>query len=53
MKNTKYENICMDYEKLIKKECVKITEQNKIKCEQVKQLLENCYKFKETKSKKI
>ena len=52
MDTTKYANICVDYEELMKKDCEKITEKNKIHCDQVKQLLENCYQFKEKKSKK-
>jgi len=51
MENTKYSNICKDYEKILKEECVceKITDPY---CDMVSTLLENCYKFKDMKLKK-
>ena len=50
MDTTKYANICVDYEELMKKDCEKIIKIKSIVT--VKQLLENCYQFKEKKSKK-
>ena len=51
MENTKYSNICKDYEIILKEECSgeKITEPY---CDMVSTLLENCYKFKDMKLKK-
>lgn len=49
METVKYAKICVDYEELMKRDCEKVTEQNKIHCDQVKQLLENCYQFKDKK----
>ena len=49
MDKPKYTNICIDYEEQLKRDCNIITESNKFHCEQVKKLLEECYKFKEKK----
>lgn len=48
MDNSKYSNICKDYENILKDEC----EDGKIKddyCYRVSILLESCYKFKDMK----
>lgn len=51
MENTKYSNICKDYEKILIEECSdeKITDPY---CDMVSTLLENCYNFKKMKIKK-
>jgi hypothetical protein len=51
MENTKYSNICNNYELILKEECIgkKMKEPY---CEMVSTLLSNCYKFKEMKLKK-
>ena len=50
MENDKYSNICVNYEKIIKKECEMVTDLNEYHCKQVQKLLEECYKFKEKKT---
>jgi len=51
MENTKYSNICKDYETILKEECQ--WQKNKDEyCHMVSTLLENCYKFKDMKLKK-
>ena len=51
MENTKYSNICNDYEIILKEECQ--GQKNKDEyCDMVSTLLENCYKFKHMKLKK-
>jgi len=50
MENPKYSQICGNYEELMKKDCKTIEPTNKLQCEQIKNLLENCYQFKEKKS---
>jgi hypothetical protein len=52
MENPKYSQICVDYEELMKRDCNTIGPTNKLHCEHIKKLLENCYQFKEKKSKK-
>jgi len=51
MENTKYSNICHDYEIILKEKCIgeKINEPY---CDMVSTLLENCYDFKKKKLKK-
>lgn len=45
MENTKYSNICKDYEKILIEECQ--GQKNKDEyCDMVSTLLENCYNFK-------
>lgn len=51
MDNPKYSNICVDYEEQLKRDCNIVSNANEFHCEQVKKLLEECYKFKETKHK--
>ena len=51
MKNTKYRDLCSDYEEKIQTSCQIITAQNKDYCESLKYLLQDCYKFKEKKMK--
>jgi hypothetical protein len=51
MENTKYSNICNDYEKILKEECQ--GQKNKDEyCDMVSTLLENCYNFKKIKLNK-
>ena len=51
MENTKYSNICKDYEKILIEECQ--GQKNKDEyCDIVSTLLENCYNFKKMKIKK-
>ena len=52
MENQKYSQICVDYEELMKRDCNIIEQENKLQCEHIKKLLENCYQFKEKKFKK-
>ena len=51
MDNPKYSNICVDYEEQLKRYCNIVSNANEFHCEQVKKLLEECYKFKEKKQK--
>ena len=51
MDNPKYSNICVDYEEQLKRDCNIVSNANEFHCEQVKKLLEECYKFKEKKQK--
>jgi hypothetical protein len=51
MDNTKYSNICQDYEIILKEECQ--GQKNKDEyCDMVSTLLENCYNFKKIKLNK-
>ena len=49
MDNSKYTNICLDYKDLLQTDCKQISTLNEYHCEQVKKLLEECYKFKDKK----
>lgn len=51
MENTKYSNICNDYEKILIQECSGEKKTDPY-CDMVSTLLENCYKFKDMKLKK-
>jgi|UniRef100_A0A6C0CXS3 hypothetical protein len=51
MEDTKYSNICQDYEIILKEECQ--GQKNKDEyCDMVSTLLENCYNFKKIKLNK-
>lgn len=51
MEGIKYVDLCTDYEEKIKVSCDTIIAQNKDYCENLKSLLQDCYKFKEKKMK--
>lgn len=49
MEEHKYSGICIDYEELLKRDCNNTNGLHPIYCEQIKKLLEECYKFKDKK----